>query len=265
MKLILVLLVLISRELVTPAWRSLLTSPSYWWRDMWLNIAIKHKLSASLVLGLLSLLPVIAYGILFLFLQKQHVVWQFLWGAIILVSVFIDRRLPTILAEARQNWVQIEQVAEQELAETRSALFDSYLKELFAPLFWIFLLNWWGVLLVSVYYSCRICAEQEQHLLLKSVAEKSLCYLNWLPSRALALSFALVGQFMPVWQYWSKSYLEKVSPLTLVEQSAYLAEMPDINVQPSQPQHWLAMLAGYESLCFRVVVFWVILLVLQLM
>ena len=67
MKLILVLLVLISRELVTPAWRNLLTKPSYWWRDLWLNVASKQNLSASLVLAALSLLPVMIYGVLFLF------------------------------------------------------------------------------------------------------------------------------------------------------------------------------------------------------
>lgn len=262
MKLILVLLVLISRELVTPAWRNLLTKPSYWWRDLWLNVASKQNLSASLVLAALSLLPVMIYGVLFLFLQKAHFIWQFLWGAVILVSVFIDRRLPTVLSEARQLSLQKANVSEDQLTQVRLQLFDSYLKELFAPLFWIFLLGPWGVLLVSVYYSCRICQEQEQNLLLKDVAEKSLCYLNWLPSRALALSFALVGQFMPVWQYLLKTYQTSVSPLTLIEQSAHLAETETSILQTEHT--WLATLASYEALCFRVVVFWVILLVVQL-
>lgn len=262
MKLILVLLVLISRELVTPAWRTLLTKPSYWWRDLWLGIAAKQNLSASLVLALLSLLPVVAYGILLLLLQSQHIVWQFLWGAVILVSVFIDRRLPSVLSEARLLGVQAQSVSEQELSQTRLQLFDSYLKELFAPLFWIFLLGVWGVLLVSVYYSCRICQEQQQNLLLKEIAEKSLYYLNWLPSRALALSFALVGQFMPVWQYFTQSYQTSIAPLTLVEQAAHLAEAENNSLQPENA--WLSTLASYEALCFRVVVFWVILLVVQL-
>ena len=137
MKLILVLLVLISRELVTPAWRGLLTKPSYWWRDLWLNLAAKQNLSAQLVLAGLSLLPVIVYGILFLLLQHQHFVWQFLWGAVILVSVFIDRRLPTVLSDARQLCLQTANVTDEQFTQIRLQLFDSYLKELFAPLFWI--------------------------------------------------------------------------------------------------------------------------------
>jgi len=141
MKLILVLLVLISRELVTPAWRNLLTKPSYWWRDLWLGIAAKQNISASLILALLAFLPVIVYAFLFLVLQHQHIVWQFLWGAVILVSVFIDRRLPTVLSEARQLGLQVQVLNEQELMTIRSQLFDSYLKELFAPLFWIFFFN----------------------------------------------------------------------------------------------------------------------------
>ena len=141
MKLILVLLVLISRELVTPAWRSLLTKPSYWWRDLWLNVAAKQNLSASIVLAGLSLLPVIVYGILFLLLQSQHIIWQFLWGGIILVSVFIDRRLPTVLSDARQLSLQTTNISDEQFNLIRSQLFESYLKELFAPLFWIFLLS----------------------------------------------------------------------------------------------------------------------------
>ena len=261
MKLILVLLVLISRELVTPAWRNILTKPSYWWRDLWLGIAAKQNISVSLILALLAFLPVIVYAFLFLVLQHQHIFWQFLWGAVILVSVFIDRRLPTVLSEARQLGLQVQVLNEQELMTIRSQLFDSYLKELFAPLFWIFLLGPWGVLLVSVYYSCRICQEQEQNILLKDRAEQALRYLNWLPSRALVLSFALVGQFMPVWQYLRQTHQTSVAPLTLIEQSAHLAESESVNVQAENA--WIT-LAAYESLCFRVVVFWVILLVIQL-
>ena len=58
MKLMMVLLVLISRELLTPQWRALLVMPSYWWRDLWLKIAEKQKIAVSVVLALLALLPI---------------------------------------------------------------------------------------------------------------------------------------------------------------------------------------------------------------
>ena len=51
MKLIMVLLVLISRELLSPEWRALLAKPSYWWRDTWLTIAEKQRLAAPVVSG----------------------------------------------------------------------------------------------------------------------------------------------------------------------------------------------------------------------
>lgn len=262
MKLILVLLVLASRELITETWRDFLTKPSYWWRDLWIEVAAKKQLSAPLVLALLSLLPVIVYGIIFLWLQDKSIVWQFLWGAIILVSVFIDRRLPSVLSEARRVDLQLTPLLAQDMSQVRLQLFECALKELFTPLFWIFLLGPWGVLLVSVYYSCRICQEQSQHLPLKDIAERCLFYLHWLPSRALVLSFALVGQFAPVWRYLSISYQKKIEPLTLIEQAAALAEAE--NIITNTESTWLATLAAYEALCFRVIVLWVILLVLQI-
>jgi hypothetical protein len=54
MKLMMVLLVLISRELLTPQWRALLIMPSYWWRDSWLKIAENQKIKASCCFGFVS-------------------------------------------------------------------------------------------------------------------------------------------------------------------------------------------------------------------
>jgi hypothetical protein len=54
MKLMMVLLVLISRELLTPQWRALLVMPSYWWRDLWLKIAEKQKMSRFGCFGIIG-------------------------------------------------------------------------------------------------------------------------------------------------------------------------------------------------------------------
>ena len=266
MKLIMVLLVLISRELLSPEWRALLAKPSYWWRDTWLTIAEKQRLAAPVVLALLALLPILLFALLLMALQHSyHVAWQLLWALMILVPVFTDRKLPTVLAQYREQWLSAERVTQQELDLARHQLFDSYIKELFAPLFWVFVLGVWGVLLVSIYYSCRICQAQQRNLPLSATAERMLAYLDWLPSRAVVLSFALVGQFMPTWLYWREQYNTAVSPLTFVEQAVQYAENTNDTIPTSSDQStWIAALASYEALCFRVIVLWVILLVLQL-
>ena len=268
MKLMMVLLVLISRELLTPQWRAMLIMPSYWWRDSWLKIAENQKIKASVVLALLSLLPIFVFAALLFALQHSYAMgWQLFWAAIILVPVFVDRQLPTILATYREQWSVVERVSKEEFDIARRQLFDTHIKELFAPLFWVFLLGVWGVLLVSFYYSCRICQEQTQNTELSEVAKKALWYVDWLPSQAVVLSFALVGQFMPTWRYWLIHWNDmSVTPQRLVEEAADIADGND-NLDTSYTANivWLTALATYEALCLRVVILWVILLVLQLL
>jgi AmpE protein len=268
MKLMMVLLVLISRELLTPQWRALLAMPSYWWRDSWLKIAETQKMTASVVLALLSLLPIFLFAAVLFALQHSYAMgWQLVWAAIILVPVFIDRQLPTVLATYREQWSATERITKEEFDVARHQLFDTHIKELFAPLFWVFLLGVWGVLLVSFYYSCRICQEQTQNAELSEVAKKALWYLDWLPSQAIVLSFALVGQFMPTWRYWLTRWSDMtVTPQTLVQEAADIAEgNENQNVLYTENIVWLSALATYEALCLRVVMLWVILLVLQLL
>lgn len=268
MKLMMVLLVLMSRELLTPQWRDLLVMPSYWWRDLWLKVANQQNISATVVLALLALLPIFLFAAVLFALQHSYgVAWQLLWAAIILVPVFVDRQLPTILADYREKWSNAERITKDEFDMARHQLFDTHIKELFAPLFWVFLLGVWGVLLVSVYYSCRICQEQTQNKALSDVAQRTLWYLDWLPSQAVVLSFALVGQFMPTWRYWLAHWNDtQLSAKALVEVAADIAEGTHYqNDQQVENIVWLSALATYEALCLRVVMLWVMLLVLQLL
>ncbi|MCB1657849.1 MAG: hypothetical protein H6996_00800 [Moraxellaceae bacterium] len=268
MKLMMVLLVLASRELLSVQWRDLLIMPQYWWRDTWLKLAEKHQISASATLLLLAFLPVLAFAaILFALKQNYASGWQLLWAAVILVPVFVDRQLPSILATYREQWSKDSRISKQEFDVARRQLFETHIKELFAPLFWVFLLGAWGVLLVSIYYSCRICAQQTQNQLLSDLAHRALWYLNWLPSQAVVLSFALVGQFMPTWRYYLAHWTDtNIDPYQMVDAAANIAEVTDVpeNAQYVDNIVWLSHLASYESLCLRVVMLWVILLVIQL-
>lgn len=265
MKLLLVLLVLACRELVVAEWRDILTRPARYWRDSVLNAAGK-QLSSTLVLGLLAGIPALLIAILLWLTADLNSFWQYLLALIVLVPVFSDRHLPSVLLHYRQQWLEQDRLdtPKESLLHARRQLLTHYFQELVSPLFWVLLLGIWGLVPVSIYYSLRICARLPHNPLIAEQAEQMMTWLDWLPSRVLALSFALAGRFVETWIYWQANIRNsQISAVDFIDAAANEAEFVDD--YPSESIGLVAVLAGYESLCYRSVMIWLILLSLHVL
>lgn len=266
MKLLLVLMMLACRELVTVEWRTLLTTPARQWRDRILHFSQSRKESDWVVLAIIASVPaLVVTALLVLITTEAHALWTYLLAAIVLVPVFADRQLPSVLLNYRQQWLNTEVIDNhyQRLAQARLELTSAYLQELFTPLFWLFLCDIWGIIIVSVYYSLRLSATQDISPSIATLAKKALTWFDWLPSRVLALSFALIGQFVETWSYWRLNVRAAVTPFDFVDIAATKAE-PIEQMVASSPINLFSALTAYDALCYRSLVTWLVLLTLHI-
>lgn len=265
MKLLLVLLVLACRELVVAEWRDLLTKPARYWRDSMIT-AFGKQLSSGMLLSLIAAVPALLITLLLWLTQETSSFWQYLLACVVLAPVFSDRHLPSVLIHYRQQWLEQDTLAtpKESLLHARRQLLTSYLQELISPLFWVFLLGVWGVVVVSVYYSMRICARLPHNPVIAEQAERAINWLDWLPSRVLALSFALAGRFVETWVYWQANIRNnQLSAVDFIDAAASEAEY--VEHYPPESIGLIAVLAAYESLCYRSVMIWLILLTLHVL
>ncbi len=268
MKLLLVLMVLACRELVTEEWRLLLTKLVRQWRDSVLRFSQTRKESALVVLAFIVSIPaLLIFALLLLVSGEAFGLWTYLLAVVVLVPVFVDRRLPSVFLSYRQQWLNedAEDVPRPSLAEARLQLMTCYLEELFTPLFWLFLFDVWGIVVVSVYYSLRLCVEQSNMADVATHAQRFVVWMNWIPSRVLALSFALAGQFVDTWTYWQANIsYSQILPVEFIDAAAEKAEGAERALDPS-PIALVSSLAAYDALCYRSLIIWVVLLALHML
>lgn len=269
MKLLLLLIILVCRELVVEELRVMLTRPLRQWRDSLLQFREGRAASVSAMLALIVLTPALLAALLLLLASMATWgMWSYLIILTILVPVFIDRRLPSVLLTYRQQWLDatVVETPDIQLKNARLHMVSSCLQEVFTPLFWFLLLGTWGVIVVLIYYGLRLCAESSVASDIADLAKRWMAILDWLPSRLLGLSFALVGQFVETWHYW-RTNIQSVE-LSAVEFLDAAAEQAEPLAQgqvlsPNLPMALVQMLAAYESLCYRSMMIWVVLFALH--
>ncbi len=269
MKLLLLLIILVCRELVVEELRVLLTRPLRQWRDSLLPFREGRVASVLAMLALIVLTPALLTALLLLWASMATWgMWSHLIVLAVLVPVFMDRRLPSVLLTYRQQWLAapVVEAPDMQLKQARLHMISSFLQEVFTPLFWFLLLGTWGVIVVLIYYGLRLCAESSVDSDIADVAKRWMTVFDWLPSRLLALSFALVGQFVETWRYWLANIQSfKVSAVDFLDAAAEQAEplAKGQVLSPSLPMALVQMLAAYESLCYRSMMIWVVLFALH--
>jgi adenosylcobinamide-phosphate synthase len=89
-----------------------------------------------------------------------------------------------------------EELVRQTLEETLKAALGS----LFGVLFWYWLAGVGGALLYALSHSCR--EQWRGDLLFFHTAQQIVFWMDWLPARVLAFSFAIVGNFQDAMECW---------------------------------------------------------------
>ena len=262
---VLMLLVLAGRELVTPTIKRVVSQPIRLGVDALLRIGEASRQPGALVLALVSVGPILPVLLLLHAFSGGGVeaFWSFLLTLAITLPVFMDRRLPSVLENSRKQWldsVTLDNMKER-LAQSRSELLITTLQELFSPLFWLIFL---GPAASLFYYLVRCCDEQIIAPETGKFARKLRFWLDWLPSRALAISFALAGDFLSVWQYLQLSLTERRSSIaSFIAEAGQLAEHSLMNQSLETPIDMVRQLAHIDSLCQRVLGLWVVEMVLH--
>ncbi|MHB9800987.1 regulatory signaling modulator protein AmpE [Pseudomonas sp. MT3] len=238
MSFLVLLLVLLVEKL--SSWRARLQRDSLWlgWLDSvggapsltarpWLGLLVAVLPPLLLLALLLTLLDPVAYGLLALPVHLLVVVWSLGRGDILrAVGPFRDawRREDAQGAyhvARRDLGVQADNDDEL-LAQVQGTLVWQAYQAFFAVIFWYALL---GPVAALTYRLLAIAAEQGRQAELRERAVQLRHALDWLPARALVLSFALVGNFVAV----SRSLLHDllawdVPAARLLARAGYVAE-----------------------------------------
>ena len=136
MKLLLVLVLLVCRELIAEELRVILTQPMRQWRDSVLQFSQARQASSSTVLVLIAGIPAVILTVLLVANTALSEFWTHLLILLVLIPVFIDRHVPSVLLSYRQKWLDAQVVDEPELQlkQARLHMMTAYLQELFTRL-----------------------------------------------------------------------------------------------------------------------------------
>lgn len=246
-----------------------------WWRGI--RSREQGGMSASLAVGIYLAVPVVLVGLL------QHFLLGVLFGflywlvAFAVLALCLGRRDEMAAVQRfREHWVRREwqsayvEGAQQSLItsadsatlmheEATGVWLAAELRALFSPLFWFVLL---GPLAALSYWLLRLTVKDESPAAL--VAKRLLDLVDWAPARVLALTFALVGDFVGTYEQLKARLFDGQSAASVLSACAASA------------LHWqalsgdddeLAEAGGHrfvelDSLLLRTQVTWVVILAL---
>ncbi|MDN6861091.1 regulatory signaling modulator protein AmpE [Pseudomonas sp. CAN2814] len=193
----------------------------------WLGILVAVLPPLLLLALLLTILDPVAYGLLALPVQLLVVVWSLGRGDVLrAIGPFRD-------AWRREDAQGAYHVAERDLgvqaesdddllAQVQGTLVWQAYQAFFAVIFWYALL---GPVAALAYRLLAIAADQGRQPLLRERAAQLRHAFDWLPARALVLSFALVGNFVAVTRMLLHDLLAwDVPAARLLARAGYVAE-----------------------------------------
>lgn len=269
-------------------WRRILAQPARAWLRLLAGLPDSLPLAARLLmvmgipmlvlfvllqglreagLGLLAFLPsalvlLVVFGDITLprALDRFTQVWQSRYGSAEPASVPADGAgVPA--DEEQTDWVTGEVTLDAELSQARVFLLRENLHELFAPLFWFLLA---GPAAALGYYLLRLqVAEAGEQT--RQTALGWLQVADWVPTRLLALSFALAGNFTATWQM-IRERLVKVDACghELIDHAAAAAEPEGLDDDIDSPVLNLSLaLTRLQALMQRSLIVWMVFLALQ--
>ncbi|MBB4863429.1 AmpE protein [Pseudomonas nitritireducens] len=193
----------------------------------WLGMLVAVLPPLLLLALLLTILDPVAYGLLALPVQLLVVLWSLGRGDVLrAIGPFRD-------AWRREDAQGAYHVAERDLgvqaegdddllAQVQGTLVWQAYQAFFAVIFWYALL---GPVAALAYRLLAIAAEQGRQPALRERAAQLRHAFDWLPARALVLSFALVGNFVAVTRMLLHDLLAwDVPAARLLARAGYVAE-----------------------------------------
>lgn len=256
----------------------ILSAWSRGWVQGWEMRGSREGWAGLLTVILIVGLPTLAVGVLATILSGVwHVLLLGMVSLAVMVPVLLDQQQPDVLRRETEAWrvadenarllivqadpADIERAAAEEFGRARKALLTEQLREVFAPVFWFLLL---GPAAAVAYHFLRLTAARDNAA--AAQAERLLHYAEWPVARALALSFALAGDFLATWQHWRAHVLDAgMEALSLLDESAARSQHVTLAMRPDvMPGEVLsAALQAIAALLQRALVLWIVLLALH--
>lgn len=257
---------------------AILSGWSRGWVQGWEARGSREGWAGLLTVLLIVLLPGLLVAVLATVLSGVwHVILLGLVSLAVMVAVLLDQQQPDVLRRETEAWLaadeqarllivqadpaDIERAAVSEFQRARQALLAEQLRELFSPVFWFLLL---GPAAAVAYHFLRLTAARDNAAGVQ--AGRFLHYAEWPVARALALSFALAGDFLSTWQHWRAHVLDAgMEALPLLDESAAHAQHVDLTMRRDvMPGEVLGTaLQAVAALLQRALVLWIVLLALH--
>lgn len=276
MSLLLALLALAGYFALPEDWRRVAGAPG----DRWLAwcAQLPTSLSVGLRLALIMLIPMVILAVALQALRELGLsLLVFLPSALVLLVIFGDVAQPQAAArhlahwqsrpwatptpDAEQNdWVTPDLALGSELADARKDMLRESLQELFSPLFWFLLATPVAAL---GYYTLRL-AEREGEPAMQDLARHWLTLADWIPTRLLALSFALAGNFTATWNVIRERLLRPdAEGHVLIDEAAEAAEPVDLDAGVEPSVALAEAMTGLQALLQRALIVWMVMLALH--
>lgn len=280
MTLLLSLLALAAHFALPADWRALCGRVA----DAWLALCaqLPESLNAGIRLALGMIVPMVVLAILLQALREVGLsLLVFVPSAIVLLVIFADSTQPAAVqrfveqwhqrpwgvpavqgqpAHEQGDWVSTDVQLEGELATARATLLRESLHELFSPLFWFLLATPVAAL---GYYLLRLTALEGKDDT-RQLAQHWLELADWVPTRLLALSFALAGNFTATWHVIRGRLLRTdAEGHALIDEAAAAAEPAELNPAQAPVDALKEALQGLQGLMQRTLVVWMVMLALH--
>lgn len=256
----------------------ILSAWSRGWVQGWEMRGSREGWAGLLTVILIVGLPTLAVAVLATILSGVwHVLLLGMVSLAVMVPVLLDQQQPDVLRRETEAWrvadekarllivqadpADIERAAAEEFGRARKALLAEQLREVFAPVFWFLLL---GPAAAVAYHFLRLTAARDNAA--AAQADRLLHYAEWPVARALALSFALAGDFLATWQHWRAHVLDAgMEALSLLDESAARSQHVTLAMRPDvMPGEVLSSaLQAIAALLQRALVLWIVLLALH--
>lgn len=276
MTLLLALLALAAYFALPDDWRSQAARPATVWADM--ADRLPSSLGGGIRLALCLLLPMVVLAIILQALREVGLsLLVFLPAALVLIAIFGDITTPGAVArhlahwqsrdwaqpdaDAEQNdWVTDDVALSAELGEARGELLRESLRELFSPLFWFLLAT--PVAALGYYLLRRVARDGQEEI--RVLALRWLELADWIPTRLLALSFALAGNFTATWEVIRERLLKPdAEGHALIDEAAAAAEPASLDRTLAPAAALTEALDGLQALLQRALVVWMVMLALH--
>lgn len=286
MTLLLALIALAAYFAMPDDWRRLLSQPGQSWLRLMESLPAALPVPVRLVMAIV--IPMLVLLVLIQGLREVGLsLLVFLPAAVVLVVIFSDVSLPralerfalmwqrqyapeneedsehqsTLTADDQHDWVTDEVTLDTELHQARTFLLRESLHELFSPLFWFLLA---GPVAALGYYLLRLMVGHAREEA-RQVALSWLHIADWIPTRLLAMSFALAGNFTATWAVIREQLLKSdANGHELIDVAAQAAEPEGLDDDIDSPHlNLVTSLTRVQALIQRSLIVWMVFLALK--